>query len=159
MVEAKSADIRRFFDLLGSIVVPLIGSFVIWQDEFRFRNNFSQNQNYLFLLLFMTAGLSIYLIFHRLLWRFVNTRFLYGYANFLLISILSVSSIAALIITVNLLLQPNLDRLFFLFERLMSRNSTVEIIVFYWATSLPMAFFWLIGILTSWKFSEKNLLR
>src|SRR5690242_17348584 len=98
MVEAKSADVRRFFDLLSSILVSLIGSFAIWHDEFRFRSNFSQNQKYLFLLLFMTAGLSIYLIFHHLIWRFVSTRFLYGYANFLLISILSVSSIAALVI-------------------------------------------------------------
>jgi hypothetical protein len=159
MFEAKSAEIRRFFDLLGSIVVSLIGSFAIWQDEFRFTNHFTQNQKYLFQLLFMTAVLSVYLIFHRLIWRFVNTRFLYGYANFLLISILSVSSFVVLIIAVNLLLQPNFNQSLFLLNRLLSRNNPFEIIVFYWATSLPMAFFWLIGILTSWRFSEKNTLR
>jgi hypothetical protein len=154
MFEAKSEDIRRFFDLLGAIFFPIVAGFMIWQDEFRWRPNYK----FLFLLLIIALCLIIYLSFYRLVWHFVNTRFLFGYANFLFISILSVSTIALIFIAANILMSQTFAQLTFDLNRFLTKINLTGITIFYWATSLPMAFFWLLGILTAWKFSKKDFL-
>jgi hypothetical protein len=155
MLEAKSADVRRFFDLLGSIFCVLLYSLIIWQEEFRF----NKPPGYFYLPLFVVIALSIYLSFYRLIWRGLNTRFLYGYANFLLISVLSVSTAGALVIFINLVNSRNPPLLFNQIDLFTWRAMVIKLLLFYWATCLPMALFWLIGVLTVWKFSKPNFLR
>lgn len=156
MFEATSAGVRRFFDFLGSIFCGLIFGFILSQEVSRF----IQTSRFLFIALFIIAGLAIYLAFYKLVWRFLNQRFLLGYANFLIISILSVSIAAPFAIAVRLLMiNRNPDFSFDQLELFISNLSPDGVLLFYWATSLPMAFFWLVGWLTAWKFRERKFLR
>lgn len=155
MFEATSADIRRFFDLLGAFFYSLVGSFMLWKDEFPS----SLNYRFILLPLFIFAGVSIFLSLHHLVWRFVNTRFLLGYANFLIISALSVTTTVVLLVIVGAAVRQNSALSFHRLELFYLRTSLTEVILFYWATSLPMAFFWMVGWLTAWKFSRRNFLR
>lgn len=155
MFEARSADVRRFFDLLGSIFCGLIIGFVLSDEATRVY----KTPRVLLFALFFIAGATVYLSFYKLVWRFVNTKFLYGYANFLMISVLSVS-VAVVIVTANkvLLSGDDLSNSLRQLEMLISRMLPTKILLFYWVTSLPMAAFWLIGILTAWKFSKSKSL-
>jgi hypothetical protein len=155
MFEAKSADVRRFFDLLGSIFCVLLYSLIIWQEVFRFQ----QPDRFFYLPLFFAVGLAIYMSFYHLIWRRLNTRFLYGYANFLLISVLSVSTAGVLAIFIKLVTTHNPPLWFNQIDLFTLRALVAKVLLFYWATSLPMALFWLIGVLTVWKFSKRNFLR
>lgn len=153
MFEAKSFEIRRFFDLLGSIFCGLIIGFGFSQEASR---AFKMPRIWLFAL-FFTAGAMIYVSFYKLVWRFINTRFFYGYANFLMISVLGVSVVFLIVTAAKVLMiggdfNDSLSR----YGLMISRFSLNKIFLFYWATSLPMAVFWLIGILTAWKFSKRE---
>lgn len=153
MFEAKSFEIRRFFDLLGSTLTVLLFGFGIWQEFFRFQPAL----RYLILALLIAVGLAIYLSFYKLIWKFLNTRFLYGYANFLIISVLSVSVASVIAITSKALLNDsNFESSLNQFQLLISRFSATKLLLFYWGTSLPMTAFWLIGVLTAWKFSKRR---
>jgi hypothetical protein len=115
---------------------------------------------FLFIALFIASGLTIYLSFYKLVWRFLNRRLLFGYANFLLISVLSVSVAAPSAIAVrHFVINRKPDFSFNHIEIFISNLTLGEVSLFYWATSLPMAFFWLIGWMTAWKFSRKGFLR
>ena len=155
MFEAKSFEIRRFFDLLGSTFCVSLYSLITWQNEFRFGNP----DKLIYLPLFVVAGLSVYLTFYLLVWRFVKTKFLLGYANFLLISILSVSAAVVLVQLKELVVTRNLSLSLNRLEFLILRTDPTDVLLFYWATCLPLALFWLLGVLTVWKFSKRNFLR
>lgn len=153
MFEAKSFEIRRFFDLLGSIFCCLIIGIGLSQEASRA----FKTPRILLFALFFTAGAMIYVSFYKLVWRFINTRILYGYANFLMISVLSASMVYLIVTAAKvLMIDGNFNDSLYRSGLLISSFSPNKILLFYWATSLPMASFWVIGILTAWKFSKRE---
>jgi hypothetical protein len=149
MLEIRSEDIRRFFDLLGSIFCGLLIGFSLWDGTIQ--NSISNRWYYL--PVFIGLVLITYLGIHRLVWNKVSSKFLYGYFNFILISILSFTLVSLFGIICSYLagIFPAIFR--FHFRPIMSWPTTVLI---YLGATLPMAFFWLIGSITSWKFAKGN---
>lgn len=149
MFEAKSEDIRRFFDLPGSIFCGLVVGFCAWEDYFR--SPFLTDKIH-FLPLFFIAPLFFYLIFYRLVWQKVKTKAFSGNLNFLLISLPGVS-LSLLFFSLLIFKTP---------PNFIVNSLSMETIFKFSAANLiailPMAFFWFIGILTAWKFSKKNFL-
>jgi hypothetical protein len=101
---------------------------------------------------------TCYVTLHRLIWRFVNSKFLFGYFNFILISIPGLTFSILLIVLGGVLFRgaaifPNTN---FAFVGIMSKIFSLNSLVIYYTGTLPMAFFWFIGVLTAWKFSKKQ---
>lgn len=149
MFETNSAEIRRFFDLLGSSVCGLIFGYIVLEGFCT--NRLQINQIVISPLIFIMP-LLVYLFFHKLVWEKLNTKAFGGNLNFILISLPSVSFLFLFYSFVVFKLLPNL-----LVERDLSKFIFAFGLTNLFAI-LPMGFFWIIGILTSWKFSKKNIL-
>lgn len=155
MFEAKSEDIRRFFDLLGSIFCGLFYSFALWENSFRRTTNYK----YFYLPIFLSAGLCIYLFFYRLIWRKLKTHFLHGYSNFLVISIFAGTLFFSIASPLgHFLLSQTVSIFVTRFSLFVSGLSVIKLFLGFCLISLPMAFFWFLGILITWKFSKKQFM-
>jgi hypothetical protein len=145
MSEMKSGDVRRFFDLLGSIFCGVFVGLV-------FGGMISTSKVVdAFVAFPFSIGACVYIfsVFPRFYWHFVGTKFLYGYFNFILISVSNVSLIIFATFMLHLLIPSN--KVFLSFQEFFMLN---------YLSVLPMAFFWILGIITTWKFSKrKTLLR
>ncbi len=143
MSEIKSGEVRRFFDLLGSIFCGAVVGLVIG-------GLISTPKLVVSFVVFpISTAICVYIfsVFPRFYWHFVGTKFLLGYFNFVLIAVSNVS----LIIFASLLyyLMSPLKGFGFTFSSLY-RLKIIAI--------LPMAFFWILGIITAWKFSKRETL-
>ncbi len=143
MSEIKSGEVRRFFDLLGSIFCGAVVGLVIGGEIS------TQNLVVTFVVSTISIAICVYIfsVFPRFYWHFVGTKFLHGYFNFVLIAVSNVS----LIIFASFLyyLMSPLKGFGFTFSSLY-RLKIIAI--------LPMAFFWILGIITAWKFSKREIL-
>ena len=157
MFEAKSEEVRRFFDLLGSIFLGILFGVVIAKDIFRY----TFSDRVFVSIVFSLIPLIYYVTFHYLVWRFVNSKFLFGYFNFILISIPSLTlSILTAVLGEKLFrgmpISPTTN---FSFSIFMFSVFSPHTLFVYSIGNLPMAFFWFIGVLTAWKFSKKRVLQ
>ncbi len=149
MFEANSVDVRRFFDLLGSVVSSLIIGVIVLEGFCT--KPYQMNKIIISPLIFIMPML-VYLFFHKLVWEKLNTNAFSGNLNFILISLLSASF---LFIFYSIVVFKELPKL--LLEGYLSKMVFAFGLANLFAI-LPMGFFWIIGILTSWKFSRKNIL-
>lgn len=154
MSSIDSKEIRRFFDLLGSVFCGLVISFIFWTEFFRFSH--SRENKFLFLPIFLLLGISIYTFFYKLIWKFFKAKFFYGHFNFILISVLSISIVFLCGLSINYLFHglPVFSTDF----RVSAKQYIFNLILFYYYTLLPMAVFWFIGVLCSWKFAKRDIL-
>lgn len=74
MSSIDSKEIRRFFDLLGSVFSGLVFSFIFWEEFFRFSH--SGANKFIFLPIFLLLGLSIYTFSIRYFGNFWKRNFL-----------------------------------------------------------------------------------
>jgi hypothetical protein len=143
MSEMKSGDVRRFFDLLGSIFCGIFVGLVI--------GGLISTPNLVVTFVVSTISIAIcvyvFSVFPRFYWHFVGTKFLYGYFNFVLIAVSNVSLIIFATFMLHLLIPSN--KVFLSFREFFMLN---------YLSVLPMAFFWILGIITSWKFSKRETL-
>jgi hypothetical protein len=143
MSEMKSGEVRRFFDLLGSIFCGVFVGLV-------FGGMISTPNLVVSIvahLISVVACVYVFSVFPRFYWHFVGTKFLYGYFNFVLISVSNVSLIMFSSYIFYIVSSPK--RVVFTLNDL-NRLETISI--------LPMAFFWILGIITAWKFSKRETL-
>jgi hypothetical protein len=143
MSEMKSEEVRRFFDLLGSIFCGVFVGLVI--------GGMIPTPNLVVTFVVSTILIVIcvyvFSVFPRFYWHFIGTKFLYGYFNFILISVTNVSLIIFAAFMLYLLIPAN--KVFLSFR---------EIFMLNYLSILPMAFFWILGIITAWKFSKREIL-
>jgi hypothetical protein len=143
MSEMKSEEVRRFFDLLGSIFCGVFVGLVIGGVIS------TPNLVVTFVVSTISTGICVYIfsVFPRFYWHFVGTKFLYGYFNFILIS---VSNVSLIIFAVSFCYFVSPWKGF---------NLTAEVIYkFNFVSLFPMSFFWILGIITTWKFSKRETL-
>ena len=153
MFEANSADVRRYFDFLGSIISGLIFGYITCEIVFEVFFTRSVEINELTLLPFIFILPSfVYWFFYKLVCETSKIKILAGYFNFILISIPSVS---LLFLFYSIVLFKKLPEILDKeqFPKLLFMFVFINLIAI-----LPMAFFWIIGILTASKFSKKNIL-
>lgn len=143
MLEMKSEDVRRFFDLLGSIFCGIVVGLII--------GGIIRTPNLVvaFVVSAISTAICVYIfsVFPRFYWHFVGTKFLYGYFNFVLISVSNVSLIIFAALVFHLLIPAN--KVFLSFQEFFTLN---------YLSVLPMAFFWILGIITAWRFSKRETL-
>ncbi len=158
MIDQDSKEIRRFFDLLGSAFCGLIYSFFFWKDFFRYEH--SESAKIISLPLILVVGLTVYIVSYSLFWKLLDTKFLHGYFNFVLISVfgITVSLFFGLGIQITFHGFPANFNFELFFNRFLSLVFSFNTILFYYFSSLPMAAFWFVGVLCSWKFSKKQIL-
>jgi hypothetical protein len=143
MFEMKSGEVRRFFDLLGSIFCGIVVGIGIGGEIS------TPNLIVTFVVCTISTAICVYIfsVFPRFYWHFVGTKFLYGYFNFVLTS---VSNVSLVIFAVSVCYFVNPWKGF---------NPNVEnIYKLYYFSLLPPAFFWILGIITDWKFSKRETL-
>jgi hypothetical protein len=143
MSEMKSDEVRRFFDLLGSIFCGVFVGLVIGGVIS------TPNLVVTFVVSTISTGICVYIfsVFPRFYWHFVGTKFLYGYFNFILIS---VSNVSLTIFASFIFYLTDGTKQFGLTFRTLNLIETIAV--------LPMAFFWILGIITAWKFSNRETL-
>jgi hypothetical protein len=142
MSEMKSEEVRRFFDLLGSIFC----GFIFGIACVKMSVNLTSTDKLIVYPISLAIGSYAFSVLPRLYWHLVSTKFLYGYFNFILISVSNVSLIAFL-----KFLFPNIIPI-------KEIDGTQDIILLYFLPTLAMAFFWILGIITAWKFSKRETL-
>ncbi len=143
MSEMKSGEVRRFFDLLGSIFCGIVVGIGIG-------GLISTPKSVITFIAFPVSIAIcgyIFSVFPRFYWHFVGTKFLYGYFNFVLIAVSNVSLIIFVALVFHLLIPTN--KVFLSFQEFFTLN---------YLSVLPMAFFWILGIITAWKFSKRETL-
>jgi hypothetical protein len=144
MSEMKSGEFRRFFDLLGSIFCGLIvglagGELVVEKTHIC---------GFAIYPLAVATCVYIFSVFPRFYWHFVGTKVLYGYFNFVLIAVSNVFLVIfALFIREQFNPWKNIGAFDF-----------KALFLLYYFSILPMAFFWILGIITAWKFSKRETL-
>jgi hypothetical protein len=143
MSEMKSGEVRSFFDLLGSIFCGIFVGLAIGGMIS------TPNSVVTFVVSTSSTAICIYIfsVFPRFYWHFVGTKFLYGYFNFVLIAVSNVSLIIFAALVFHLLIPTN--KVFLSFREFFMLN---------YLSVLPPAFFWILGIITSWKFSKRETL-
>jgi hypothetical protein len=143
MSEMKSGEVRRFFDLLGSIFCGVFVGLVI--------GGLISTPNLVvtFVVSTISTAICVYIfsVFPRFYWHFVGTKFLYGYFNFVLIS---VSNVSLIIFASYIFYLVDSSKEFGLTFRILNMLEIIFV--------LPPAFFWILGIITSWKFSKRETL-
>jgi hypothetical protein len=143
MSEMKSGEVRRFFDLLGSIFCGIVVGLSFGML------NIKANVINVFAAFPICIAICVYIfsVFPRFYWHFVGTKFLYGYFNFVLIA---VSNVSLMIFAVTLCYLVNPWKGF---------NLNAEVLYkLYYFSLLPPTFFWILGIITAWKFSKSETL-
>ena len=142
MREMKSGEVRQFFDLLGSIFCGTVLGIAFVKMSV----NLTSTDKLFVYPISLAIGSYFFSILPRFYWHLVGTKFLYGYFNFILISVSNVS----LIIFLKFLF-PNVIPI-------KEIDGTQDIILLYFLSTLAMAFFWILGIITAWKFSKRESL-
>jgi hypothetical protein len=144
MSEIKSGEVRRFFDLLGSIFCGVFVGLVIGGLIS------TPNSVVTFVVSTISIAICVYIfsVFPRFYWHFVGTKFLYGYFNFVLIA---VSNVFLFVFALFIREQFNPWKIFGAFD-------FKALFILYYVSLLPMSFFWILGIITAWKFSKRETL-
>jgi hypothetical protein len=144
MSEMKSGEVRRFFDLLGSIFCGIVvgtgcGKLVVESTHIN---------SFVVFPIVLAICSYIFSVFPRFYWHFVGTKVLYGYFNFVLIAVSNVF-LFVFVLFIREQFNPWKNIGAFDFKALF---------ILYYVSLLPMAFFWILGIITAWKFSKRETL-
>lgn len=149
MLKTKPEKVRSSFDLIGALSCGLIFSYLFYRAADGQVRNLSSSTT---LLLYFSVGSFCYLLFYFLVWRFIALRFLYGYLNFVFVSLCGFTSFVFFILLAKVWFDDFPINHFFLYQPFFRILLHLNLLAL-----APMAFFSVIGVIAS-MFSNKGKL-